>query len=130
MKVRWDSVVDGSRRFAPEHTPIPRGPAVGARRDGPVLVKVWLYGMLANDCGERPIALEVVGDCSVAAVIRELGRRLGEGFLRQVLDAAGRKFNHCLVFVDGVKVDTDAWLYRGTASAHVELILLTATEGG
>lgn len=127
-KVRWDAVVDRPR-------PAPAQPAPAAQAAaGPgqgVVVKVWLYGTLANERIERPLELEIGGDATVASVIPALGRRLGEDFLRQVLDGEGRKFNHCLVFVDGVKLDSlDVLVRRGAASVAVEMILLTVTEGG
>ena len=132
VNVRWDSVVDCRRQSPMKEPSVPRQPegaVVGD--DGRVVVKVWLYGTLANDRVERPVELEFGGDTTVASVIPALGRRLGEDFLRQVLDSDGRKFNHCLVFVDGVKVDSlDVLVHRGAASFEVEMILLTVTEGG
>lgn len=131
MNVRWDSVVDCVRQMEPEGQRVAREPPSGFATAGePVIIKVWLYGTLASDRVERPIQLELGGDFTVAAVICELGRRLGEDFLRQVIDAEGRKFNQCLVFVDGVKVDANVMVRRGAASVHVEMILLPVIEGG
>lgn len=130
--VRWDSVVDCRRETLVEESSIPRAQAGAIAKPGErVVVKVWLYGPLANDKVKRPIELEFDGDVTVASVIPELGCRLGDDFLHQVLDTNGRKFNHCLVFVDGVKVDSlDIPVHQGAASLEVEMILLTITEGG
>jgi len=129
MNVRWDAVIDGGRCIEAEGVGSRLRPTQ-TKSSGPVPVKVWLYGALSGYGAERPVELELDGDFSVGAVIRELGRRLGEDFLRHVVDAAGKKFNHCLVFLDGVKVDINSPVHRSAASAQVELILLTATEGG
>lgn len=130
--VRWDSVVDCRRETLVEESSIPRAQAGAIAKPGErVVVKVWLYGTLADDKVKRPIELEFDGDATVASVIPELGCRLGDGFLHQVLDANGKKFNHCLVFVDGVKVDSlNVPVHQGAASLEVEMILLTITEGG
>ena len=132
VNVRWDSVVDCRRQTPAEEPVLRRESSTPLTSSGErVVVKVWLYGMLANDRVERPVELEFYGDVTVASVIPELGRRLGEDFLRQVIDSDGRKFNHCLVFVDGVKVDSlDVLVHQDAASVEVEMILLTVTEGG
>ena len=129
-KVRWDAVVDCRRQAAPPAPAAARqGVQAGAATGQAALVKVWLYGTLGGAGVERPLQLELPGDASVASVIGALARRLGEDFAHQVLAADGSKFDHCLVFVDGVKVDSlDAPLGRGTGS--LEMILLTVTEGG
>lgn len=132
VKVRWDAVVECRRQERAEEPAIARQPADAvAASSERIAVKVWLYGTLANDKLPRPVELELGPGATVASVIPELGRRLGEDFLHQVLDSDGRKFNHCLVFVDGVKVDSlDVPVHRDAASLEVEMILLTITEGG
>lgn len=132
MNVRWDAVVD--RRFP--HGDEPRRPAPGSPRgeagDGRVAaVRVWLYGTLANVAAARPIELQLPARFSADTVIAELGRRLGPEFLGHLVDAAGRKYEHCRVFVDGVEVEhSHLPVHEGTTAATVEMILLTAIEGG
>ena len=129
VKVRWDSVVD----CRPEaEVDVPFGVGLREAPTGePAMVKVWLYGTLAREGVARPLALEIAGELTAAAIIDELAARLGDDFRAQVFDVDGKKFNQCLVFVDGVKVaKLDALVPRGAASVDVEMILLTVTEGG
>ncbi|MBI2317000.1 MAG: MoaD/ThiS family protein [Betaproteobacteria bacterium] len=131
MKVRWDAVV-GSSRFWTE----PPRPAVPARSPdkesaGPVTVNVWLYGSLASVAAERPLALELPSDFTVGEVLAQLGQRYGEEFSHQVIGADGRKLRHCRVFVNGLPADDpEAPVHAGPSPALVEMILLTAIEGG
>lgn len=64
-------------------------------------------------------------------VIAELGRRCGGELLSLVADADGRKFNHCRVYVNGEPVEDVAKpVHAAESPALVEMILLTAAEGG
>lgn len=132
MNVRWDAVV--GRRFPhAEESPRPApGSPPGEAGDGQgVAVRVWLYGTLANVDAARPIELQLPARFSADTVIGELGRRLGPQFLAHLVDAAGRKYEHCRVFVDGVEVEHSRLpVHDGTTAATVEMILLTAIEGG
>ncbi len=131
-KVRWDAVVDCRPAAQALEPVIPRQPAAAAQCGGDsVAVKVWLYGTLADEKLPRPLELQLAAAATVASIIPELGLRLGEDFLAKVLDRDGRKFNQCLVFVDGVKLDAlDVPLRRDRAAVEMEMILLTVTEGG
>ena len=130
--VRWDAVVDCRPAAQAPEPVIPRQSVdVVVGRGDPLAVKVWLYGTLADDRLPRPLELQLAGEATVASIIPELGRRLGDDFLAKVLDRDGRKFNQCLVFVDGVKLDgLDVPLRRDRAAVELEMILLTVTEGG
>lgn len=131
MKVRWDAVV-GSSRFWTE-PPRPAAPARTREKESaaPVSVNVWLYGSLASVSAERPLVLELPYDFTVGEVLAELVRRYGEEFSDQVIGVDGKKLRHCRVFVDGHPADDpEAPVHTGPSPALVEMILLTAIEGG
>lgn len=131
MGVRWDAVVERSRFWTG-----PPAPAAGQstlKKEGaaPVAVDVWLYGSLASVMAKRPLQLQLSQGFSVGDVIAELGRRYGKVFSDRVIGADGRKFSHCRVFVDGMPAeDIEAPVTAGPSPAMVEIILLTAIEGG
>lgn len=131
MNIRWDAVVDHRLRPGVEASRTESALATAADEDDVATVNVWLYGTLASGAIERPIRLQVPARFSTDVVIRELVSRLGDAFRGRVLDADGRKFHHCRVFVNGIEVDdTGRPVHRGPAPATVEMILLTAIEGG
>lgn len=132
MNIRWDAVVTPSRRAAKVQTWV--GDVIddpGAGEGEAARINVWLYGTLAMDVAERPVRLQLPAPFSTDMVIRELGRRLGDAFRERVLDADGRKLCYCRIFVDGAEVEDPMQPIRaGAAPATVEMILLTAIEGG
>lgn len=129
MGVRWDAVVE-DKRFWSE--PVRATPAVqAAETNAPVSVQVWLFGSLADAIDERPLTLEFQGPFAVDDVIAELGRRCGPGFLSKLTSSGGEPLRHCRVYLDGEEIeDTAATLRTGKACAQMEMILLTAAEGG
>ena len=129
MSVRWDAVVGSSRFWTEPPRPAskPSTPEVAS----PVAVKVWPYGTLAGVLAERPLELQLPEGFSVGDVLAELGRRYGDEFSDLVIGGDGRKFRHCRVFVDGLPADDVETPVRvGRSPALVEIILLTAIEGG
>lgn len=129
MGVRWDAVVGRSQFWAEPERPATAAPA--ALTAAPVPVRVLLFGTLANSAADRALTLNLRSPFCVADVIAELGRRCGGELLSLVADADGRKFNHCRVFVDGEPVDDVARpVHCAESPAQVEMILLTAAEGG
>ena len=129
MEVRWDAVVGRSQFWAEPVRPASAPPA--ALIDAPVPVRVLLFGTLANSTADRALTLILHSPFSVADVIAELGRRCGSELLSLVADSNGRKFNHCRVYVNGEPVEDVAKPVHSAASpAQVEMILLTAAEGG
>ena len=129
MGVRWDAVVQhnnfwpkGARRSTETH------PA-GAQR--PVCARVWLFGSLNDGAVKSPVSVEFGAPFSVRDVIAELGRLFGGAFLDRVTDSGGGMLRNCRVFVNGQAVDDAAAPIQTAASrTDVELILLTAAEGG
>lgn len=129
MEVRWDAVVQGSHFWSERARPSPEAPVASA--DRPVCVQAWLFGSLADGVAERPVALEFRTPFCVRDVIAELGRLYGRAFLDQVTDSGGGIIRNCRVFVNGQAVDDAAAPIRTDAlPTEVELILLTAAEGG
>ena len=131
MSVRWDAVVDRSR--FPTAPPGPAASPSAAVDEGapPIAVKVWLYGSLARGREERPAEVMLPPGFSVGDVMTELGQRYGKDLLDRLVGPDGRKFSHCRVFVDGLPADdTDSPVHAGSSPAMVEIILLTAIEGG
>lgn len=132
MGVRWDAVVQHSRseRRSPPApaarlTPCPSTMGVAAS------AQIWLFGSLADSVPERPLRLQFRNPFSIGDVIAELGRRYGAEFLSRVTAPDGGMLRHCRVFVNGEPVeDTVAPVCANNSVAHIEIILLTAAEGG
>ena len=129
MGVRWDAVVE-DKRFWSE--PVRAAPVVqAAQTNAPVSVQVWLFGSLADAIAERPLTLEFQGPFAVDDVIAELGRRCGPEFLFKLTSSGGEPLRHCRVYLDGEEIeDTAAMVRTSKACAQMEMILLTAAEGG
>jgi hypothetical protein len=129
MGVRWDAVVQDHGFWSECARPSPESSLADAGR--PVCVQAWLFGSLADGVVERPVTVEFRGPFSVGDVIAELGRRCGRIFLDRVTDAGGRIVRNCRVFVNGQPVDDTTTPIRADAlQTDIELILLTAAEGG
>jgi hypothetical protein len=126
VKVRWDAAAIDTEFWSklPGVAREPAAPAAGAR----VAVRVMLFGSLSGLRDASPIALELRNPFSARDVIDALARRLGEEFRARVMDAAGRKYRHCRIFVDGLPAEELDTPLRG--AARIEMILLTAAEGG
>ncbi len=129
MDVRWDAVVE-DKRFWSE--PVRAAPVVQAGEAiAPLRVHLWLFGSLADAIAERPLTLEFQGPFAVDDVIAELGRRCGPEFLSKLTTSGGGPVRHCRVYLDGEEIeDTAATARIGKACAQMEMILLTAAEGG
>lgn len=131
MNVRWDAVVADNRFWTEPPRPSVVRPDAKQEDAAQTSVKVWLYGTLAGVSEQRPVELQISQDFTVTDVLAELSRRYGEGFSDHVIGPDGRKFRHCRVFVDGLPADdVDTPVHAGPAPALVEMILLTAIEGG
>jgi hypothetical protein len=128
MGVRWDAVVSGSRFWS---QPEGAAPALAAGRDAPVCVQVLMFGALANAIADRPITLALHPPFCIADVMAELGRRYGGAFLSLIAAPNGAKLNHCRVYVNGEPANDPAKPVQcGKSSTQIEIILLTAVEGG
>ena len=129
MGVRWDAVVQDNDFWSKFARLSPEAPVADANH--PVLVRARLFGSLACAVAERTLSLEFRDPFCVADVIAELGRVNGRAFLDRVTDPKGGIFRNCRIFVNGQAVDDVAAPVRTeTLQAEVELILLTAAEGG
>ncbi len=132
MDVRWDAVVVDNRFWTDPSEPA-AAPPDSQKNSAPVSLKVWLYGTLAKetDWQKRPIELQFQQGFKVADVIAELVRRYGEGFKYWVVGPNGKKLRHCRVTVDGFPADNEETpIYTKSSTAVLEMILLTAIEGG
>ena len=127
MAVRWDAVVESGRYWSEPLHRAPEAPALEAGRL--VSVRVFLFGSLAD--AERFPMLQLRSPFCVGDVISELGRRYGSEFLARVIASGGGKLRHCRIFLNGEPADDmTATVHPGEAPAQVEIILLTAAEGG
>ena len=131
MSVRWDAAVGSSRFWTEPSRPAPKPSPTKKGAASPVAVTVWPYGTLASVFAERPLELQLPEGFSVGDVLAELTRRYGNEFSDRVIGRDGRKFRHCRVFVDGLPADdVETPVHAGPSPALVEIILLTAIEGG
>lgn len=131
MSVRWDAVVGSSGFWTEQPRPAAKPSAPRQEVAPQVAVKVWPYGALASVLAKRPLELQLSEGFSVGDVLAELARRYGEEFSNLVIGGDGRKLRHCRVFVDGLPADDVETPVRvGPSPALVEIILLTAIEGG
>lgn len=129
MGVRWDAVVEDKGFWSEHARQSQEMPPVDAKR--PFCVQVWLFGSLNDGVVKSPVAVECPGPVSVRDVIAELGRLHGRAFLDRVSDSGGDLFRNCRVFVNGEAVDdVAAPIQPGALHTEVELMLLTAAEGG
>ena len=129
MGVRWDAVVQDNDFWS--DAVLPARDVAGAAEHRPVPVQVWLFGSLADGIAERPLTVQCRGAFSVGDVIAELGRRCGQTFLDRVTDSGGDVFRTCRIYVNGQPVDdVKAPVCTDALQADIELILLTAAEGG
>lgn len=129
MNVRWDCVVTDTTFPFSRRMP-DAAPAAGAS-NGPVEVRVRLFGMLGGRDDTHPLILQFASGCALRDVIDELGRRLGRDFLRNVVSESGESFNTCRLFLDGEPVhDMSTPIRGGPAAASVEIILFREIEGG
>ena len=129
MLVRWDAVVQANN-FWSESTSLPPGPPA-AGTDKTVCVQVWLFGALNDKAVESRVTMEFHAPFSVKDVIAGLGHRFGRAFLERLTDSRGMLLRNCRVFVNGQDVDDIAApIETAAAQAEIELILLTAAEGG
>ncbi len=129
MGVRWDAVVQDSDFWSERVPPSPDVPLADIERL--VCVQVWLFGSLNDGVIKSPISVQVRAPFSARDVIAELGRIHGRAFLGRVSDPDGSLFRNCRVYVNGQAVDDTTKRIRiGALRAEVELLLLTAAEGG
>ena len=127
--MRWDAVVQDNDFWLKSVHGSPEAPSEDSQ--SPVSVQVWLFGYLNDGAAKNPVTLEFKGPFSTRDVIAELGQLRGRVFLDRVTDSGDVLFRNCRVFVNGQAVEDTAAPIRTEASqTEVELILLTAAEGG
>jgi hypothetical protein len=133
MNVRWDAVVISHPESASAAlAAVQSSPQLVARQcPDCIQVQVHLFGVLSSLSVNRLIELSLPLSATIADVLAVLRQRLGEGFLPQVLDRAGKKHRHCRLFVDGYVVeDVNTRLAAKAEPTQIEIILLIAPEGG
>jgi hypothetical protein len=129
MGVRWDAVVQHNNFWSESTRPAAATHSAGGKR--PVCVQVWFFGSLNDGAATSPVTVEFRAPFSVRDVMAELGHLFGRAFLERVTDSSGALLRNCRVFVNGQAADDAATPIQTSASqTEVELILLTAAEGG
>lgn len=125
MSVRWDAVVQRSGFWADG------GDAKRSEPSGAVHARVDIFGALAARLRERSFQVDLPAGGSVHDIVQEVARRAGPQFAARALAPSGELQRCCRAFVDGVPVDDPhARLPGGQRASSIELILLTAAEGG
>jgi hypothetical protein len=94
------------------------------------VVRIFLYGGLSSLMLVRPAIVNVPHDATVGSIVGELSLALGPRFTEGVMHAPNQKRGVCRIFVNGVPVELDDRLPPGDAVSDLELIVLTAIEGG
>jgi hypothetical protein len=133
MSVRWDDVVTNPTLLSSRRVSnIPVIASEAASSDGPVEIRVRLFGMLVRPEVTNPMVLQFARGCALRDVLQELGRRLGPDVMRNVVSENGQSFNTCRLFLDGEPVEDMATRIsrRGPAAPTVEIILFREIEGG
>ena len=133
MSVRWDAVVTDPTLLSSRRVPTTAASAPEpATSDGPVEIRVRLFGMLVGPEVANPMLLQFASGCALRDVIDELDRRLGPEVMRNVVSENGQSFNTCRLFLDGEPVEEMATRIsrKGTAAPTVEIILFREIEGG
>ena len=126
---RWDAVVPVAMSRATGKPPATNvdAPAPGTE----VTIHVCLYGGLAPVAIERPICLTLKAPLTLRDVIVALQQRLDGWPTDLIFNSPGELSRRCRLFVDGVSAQKlDAVIGTSTHSTQVEMILLTANEGG
>ena len=133
MNVRWDEVVTRHAILSPSRRATTAAIAAEpASADGPVEVRVRLFGMLVGPGVTNPMVLQFAKGCALRDVMQELGRRLGPDVMRNLVGENGQSFNTCRLFLDGEPVEDMATRIsrKGPAAPTVEIILFREIEGG
>jgi hypothetical protein len=133
MSVRWDEVVTRHAILSPSRRATTAAIAPEpASADGPVEIRVRLFGMLVGPGVTNPMVLQFAKGCALRDVMQELGRRLGPDVMRNLLSENGQSFNTCRLFLDGEPVEDMATRIsrKGPAGPTVEVILFREIEGG
>ena len=133
MSVRWDEVVTNSFPYRKAATcRMAAAETESAISDGPVEVRVRLFGMLVGPEVKNPMLLQFAQGCTLRDVVKELGRRVGPDLFRTLVNENGESLNTCRLSLDGEPVQdmTAKISTRGSAAATVEIILFREIEGG
>ena len=126
---RWDAVVPASPQSAAER--FPSAGADGSATAGQVSIRVWLYGGLAPTATERPVCLSLAAPLTIRDVILALQQRLDDWPADLIFNGPGELSRRCRLFVDGVSChELDMPVGSSAHSTQIEMILLTANEGG
>jgi len=124
---RWDAVVPAAMPQAVKETPSLNADGPGAK----VAIRVWLYGGLAPIEIERPICLTLETPLTIRDVVHALQQRLDPCPTELMLDSGNELSRHCRLFINGVSAHRlDAPISASAHATEIEMILLTATEGG
>ena len=129
---RADSGGKGGSSPAPGQDALPSpkvvpGPGAGAD----IAVEIRLFGILSSVTPERPVILHLPAGFTAGDVICEMGNRYGADFLEKITTSPGQTADCCQIFINGLPVDDlGAPLEAEGSSAEIEMILLSAYEGG
>jgi hypothetical protein len=127
MNVRWDAAVQGNGFWADAQGDRPERSETG----GALRARVEIFGALAGRLQQRSFVIDLPAGGSVSDIVQEVARRAGPQFAARALGRSGELQRCCRAFLDGAPVDDPhARIRGGQASSSIELILLTAAEGG
>jgi hypothetical protein len=128
MDVRWDAVASGDP-FGINRDKDPGGATPAPA--GPLDVQVWLFGRLMAAGWQNPLALHLGAGNTLREVFAALSAYLDADALARLVSPEGELLRTCRVFVNGLQADRlDAPIRSAGAAAQIEIIVLTAAEGG
>jgi hypothetical protein len=128
MNVRWDAAASGDP-FGVKYNTDWGGTAPAPA--APLDAEVWLFGRLMPSGWRNPLHLHLPAVNALHEVFGTLAAHLDADALARLVSPDGELHRACRVFVDGAPADgLNAPVRRAGRTARIEIIVLTAIEGG
>lgn len=99
-------------------------------QDRTIAVNVWLFGELSRLSAAKPLRLPVAEGATIKVVLDKLADATSPTLAEIVLNSDGTRKRLCKLFLNGELVELEDQLPRGRDPIDLELIILTAAEGG
>lgn len=97
---------------------------------GQVTAKVTLLGEIRGLAGRRNMEVALLQGSTVEDLLRDLSRRLGNGFARGLFRADGTLHHYVKVFVNGDEVQSLGGLHMTLGGGQIDILILPMYTGG